>query len=397
MNNQEIIELESKYTSGLYSKRPIAIVRGAGAHVWDADGNEYIDCVGGHGSANIGHSNPAVVRAVTEQLSRLMISPEIFYNDRRALLEQKLVAIAPPQAHINRIFLCNSGAEAVEGALKLARYSTGRPEVVAFTHAFHGRTLGALSATWEPKYRAPFKPLVPGFKHVPFNDLEHAAASIDENTAAVLLELVQGEGGVRPASPAFVEGLGRLCRERDVLLIVDEVQTGFGRTGKLFATEHFNLAPDFITVAKSIAGGLPMAAILIGDRVRPLEPPIHGTTFGGNPPACAGALAAIDFIVEQGLPARAAELGAFFLGRLRRIESPLICEVRGLGLLVGVELYVKVAPILQSLQQRGVLALPAGPNVIRLLPPLVVQRADLERVAERLEEVLALHEKTATH
>ncbi|MGB8647320.1 MAG: aspartate aminotransferase family protein [Anaerolineae bacterium] len=395
MNTQEIVSLESKYTSGVYSKRGIAVVRGQGAHLWDSDGKEYIDCVGGQGSANVGHANPAVVRAMTEQASRLMISPELFYNDQRAQIEEKLISIAPAQAHFNRVFLCNSGAEAVEGALKFARYHTGRKDVLAFMRGFHGRTMGALSATWEPKYREPFTPLVPGFKHAPYDNLEKAAQLIDENTAAVLMELVQGEGGIRPGTRAFVEGVAELCRERGVMLIIDEVQTGFGRTGKLFATEHYAIAPDFMAIAKSIAAGLPMGAILIGERVKPLEPQIHGTTFGGNPVVCAAAGAVIDYIRDNDLPARSAELGEYMLGRLKRIESPLIREVRGMGLMLGVELKVKVTPILQSLMDRGVLALPAGPNVLRLLPPLVIERGDLEVVAERIEEVLTQHEKIA--
>ncbi len=391
MNTQEIIELESKYTSGVYSKRPVAIVRGEGAHLWDSDGKEYIDCVGGQGSANVGHANPAVVRAIAEQAARLTVATEVFYNDQRAQLEQKLLALAPK--NFNRVFLCNSGAEANEGAIKFARYHTGRKEIVAFMRGFHGRTMGALSATWEAKYREPFEPLVPGFKHVPFENLAKADQAIDENTAAVIVELVQGEGGVRPASRAFVQGLARLCHARGALLIVDEVQTGFGRTGKMFASEHFGLEPDLMAVAKSIAGGLPMGAVLIGERIRPLEPQTHGTTFGGNPLVCAAANAALDFIVTQNLPAQAAELGEYTMGLLKRIESPLVREVRGLGLMIGVELKVKVTPVLQALMERGVLALPAGPNVLRLLPPRVIAKSDLEEVVAQIEQVLTQHEK----
>lgn len=392
MKTTEIIELESKYTSGVYTKRGIAVVRGEGAHLWDSDGKEYIDCVGGQGSANVGHANPAVVKAITEQVARLTVATEVFYNDQRARLEQKLVSLAP-RGHFNRVFLANSGAEAVEGAIKFARYHTGRKEIVAMMRGFHGRTMGALSATWESKYREPFEPLVPGFKHVPFENLDKAAQAIGENTAAVLIELVQGEGGVRPASKGYIEALARLCRERGALLIIDEVQTGFGRTGKMFATEHFDIQPDLIAVAKSIAGGLPMGAVLIGETIRPLEPQIHGSTFGGNPLICAAANAALDYMVENDLPGRAAELGEYMLGRLRRIESPLIREVRGMGLLLGAELKVKVTPLLQSLMDRGVLALPAGPNVLRLLPPLVIEKSDLDIAADRIEAVLGEAEK----
>lgn len=388
MTNQQIIEIESKYTSGVYSKRPVAIVRGVGARLWDGDGKEYIDCIGGQGSANVGHANPAVLKAISAQAARLMVATELFYNDQRAALEEKLVHLAPTQANINRVFLCNSGAEANEGAIKFARYHTGRKEIVATMRGFHGRTMGALSATWEPKYREPFEPLVPGFKHIPYDNLAKAEEAIDENTAAVLVELVQGEGGVRPGSRAFLEGIAQLAHQRGALLIVDEVQTGFGRTGKMFATEYYDLAPDMITLAKSIAGGLPMGAVLIGAGIRKLEPQTHGTTFGGNPLICAAANAAIDYMLEHNLAARAAELGAYALGRLKRIESPLIREVRGLGLLLGVELKVKVTPILQALMERGVLALPAGPNVLRLLPPLVIAKSELDQALDAIEQVL---------
>ena len=392
MNTQQIIETESKYTSGVYSKRPAAIVQGQGARLWDSDGKQYIDCIGGQGSANIGHANPMVVQAIAEQAARLMVATEVFYNDQRATLEKNLVEIAPPRAQINRVFLCNSGAEANEGSIKFARYHTGRKEIVATMRGFHGRTMGALSATWEPKYREPFEPLVPGFKHIPYDNLEKAAQAIDENTAAVILEIVQGEGGVRPGSKEFIEGIVKLAHERGALVILDEVQTGFGRTGKMFAAEHYNIAPDLISVAKSIAGGLPMGAVMISERVKKLEPQIHGSTFGGNPLICASANATIDFMREHDLPARAAQLGEYALGRLRRIESPLIREVRGLGLMLGVELKIKVTPVLQALMERGVLALPAGPNVLRLLPPLVIEQKDLDAAINEIERVLATFE-----
>ncbi|MDE3091652.1 MAG: acetylornithine/succinylornithine family transaminase, partial [Chloroflexota bacterium] len=359
---------ESKYTSGVYSKRPLALVRGKGARVWDDTGREYIDCVGGQGSANVGHANPAVAEAIAEQARTLIACTEIFYNDKRAAIEEKLIAISPN--HADRVFLCNSGAEAIEGAIKFSRYATGRTGIVAFMRGFHGRTMGALSATWEPKYREPFEPLVPDFSHVPFDNLDKAREAITDKTAGVVVEVVQGEGGVRPGSREFLSGLQEICRERGVMLIVDEVQTGFARTGKMFASEHYGLAADFVCVAKSIAGGMPMGAVLIGERVKKLEPMIHGSTFGGNPLACAAGVAAIGFIEKENLAGRAAELGAHMKGRLQRIESPMIREVRGMGLMIGVELKQKVTPYLHALMDRGVLALPAGLNVLRLLPPL---------------------------
>jgi len=383
------IELEDRYQSGAYAKRPITIVRGFGAHLWDDAGKEYIDCVGGQGSANMGHANEAVAAAISEQARTLITATEIFHNDKRAKLLGKLVWLAPPG--LVRVFLSNSGAEAIETALKLARWTTGRTQIIAFMRGFHGRTMGALSATYEPKYREPFMPLVPDFMHVPFDNLPKADAAITERTAGVIVEIVQGEGGVRPASAEFLRGLQRLCRERGAMLIIDEIQTGFGRTGKVFACEHYGLEPDFLAVAKSIAGGLPMGATLMGPRVRKLDPMLHGTTFGGSPLVCAAAIAAIGYMQEHHLSERAAEVGAYAMGRLQRIDSPLIREVRGLGLLIGIELKQKVTPYLQALMEKGVLALPAGPNVLRLLPPLVIERSDIDIVADRIEEVLNAH------
>lgn len=382
-----VMDLEARYTSGVYPKRPLAIVRGQGARVWDAEGREYIDCVGGQGAANLGHAHPAIVEAIGRQAATLISCPEIFYNDQRALLSARLAAVAPTGPE-TRVFLCNSGAEANEAALKFARLSTGRPGIVAAMRSFHGRTFGALSATWNKEYRQPFEPLVPGFSHVPYNDVAALEAAVGDDTAAVILEVVQGEGGVHPATAEYLGRAQELCRARGALLIIDEVQTGYGRTGRLFACEHYGLTPDLMTIAKSMAGGLPMGACLIGPRVTGIRPLAHGSTFGGNPLACAAALATLEVMQRDALPERAARLGADLLGRLRRIESPLIREARGLGLLVGVDLRVKVTPILQKLQARGVLALPAGATVLRLLPPLVIEEEDLERVSDVIAEVL---------
>lgn len=389
MDQSTILTLESTHTSGVYPKRPLAIGRGQGARVWDADGNVYIDCVGGQGAANLGHAHPAVVAAITQQAGRLISCPEIFYNDQRALLEAELARVAP--AGLSRVFLCNSGAEAVEAAIKFARLSTGRRQIVACKRGFHGRTLGALSATWEPKYREPFEPLLPGFAHVPYNDLAALEQAVSDATAAVLLEVVQGEGGVRPGTAEFLLGAQRLCRARGALLIVDEVQTGYGRTGRLFASQHFDLEPDLMPIAKSMAGGLPMGACLIGPRVGELAKMSHGSTFGGNPLACAAALATLQVMADDDLPGRAARLGQRLLERLAALRPPLVREVRGLGLLLGVELKVKATPILQGLQARGVLALPAGSTVLRLLPPLVIEEQDLEQVVRAIEAELGAH------
>jgi acetylornithine/LysW-gamma-L-lysine aminotransferase len=386
MTNDEIIALEERYDSGLYLKQPLVLVQGEGARLWDADGREYIDCIGGHGVANVGHANPTVIQAVTEQVQRLTVCPNGFYNDQRAQLLAELTRIAPPG--LERAFLCNSGTEAVEAALKFARISTGRTKVVAAMRGFHGRTFGALSATWRKQYRQPFEPLVPGFTFVPYNRLERMQQAVDEETAAVILEVVQGEGGVIPGDGEYLREVQALCHERGALFIVDEVQTGFGRTGRMFASQHHDLRPDLMCVAKSIAGGLPMGAVLISPRVGDLPKKVHGTTFGGNPLACAAALATIRYIESEKLPQQAAELGARLIDSLKAIPSPLVREVRGLGLMIGVELKGKAAPYLAALAERGVLALSAGATVMRFLPPLVISAEDVDTVVQQVAAVL---------
>lgn len=385
MNNT--IQQESQFSSGVYGKRQVVIVRGQGATVWDENGRRYIDCVGGIGVANVGHSHPAIVQAVAGQAQTLLTCPEMFYNDRRADLLARLAAVTPEG--IDRFFLCNSGTEAVEGAIKLARFSTGRTGVVAAMRGFHGRTLGSLSATHKAAYRTPFLPLVPGFAHVPFNDTERLATAVTDNTATVILEVVQGEGGVRLGDPAYFQAARRLCDETGALLILDEVQTGYGRTGRLFACEHVGIAPDLLCLGKAIAGGVPMGAIGIGPGVAALPPGIHGSTFGGNPLACAAALAVLDVMEQEHLPARAAELGIYFRDRLQAIDSPLIREVRGLGLMVGVELKVRAKPVVNALMDSGILALTAGTTVIRLLPPLIISREELDTVVDALALTLS--------
>lgn len=384
--SESIISTETVYTSGVYPKRQVAIVRGEGALLWDADGRVYIDCVGGQGAANLGHAHPAVVAAIREQAERLISCPEIFYNDQRAAYLAELAAALPFTA---RIFLCNSGAEAVEGAIKIARLKTGRSGIVAAVRGFHGRTMGALSATFEPKYREPFMPLVPDFTHVPYNSIAALDAAVTDRTAAVILEPVQGEGGVHPAAPGYLADVGRICCERGALLIIDEVQTGFGRTGTLFAIEHHGVAPALLCLAKSIAGGLPMGAIAINATLGPLPPASHGTTFGGSPLVCAAARAALRAIRDEELPRQAAEKGAYIRERLAVLRLPRIRAVRGQGLLIGIELKERVQPFLVALMERGILALPAGPNVLRLLPPLVITYEQIDAVIAAIAGVLA--------
>jgi len=381
------IDLENKYTSGVYPKRELVVVRGEGARVWDDAGRSYIDCMAGHGVAILGHCNPVVVEAICQQAHTLITCPETLYNDVRACLMERLVSLAPPG--LTRVFLCNSGTEAVEAALKLARLSTGRTEFVAAVRGFHGRTMGALSATWEPKYREPFEPLVPGFRHVPYNNLEALRAAVDKATAAVVLEVVQGEGGVNVGTVEYLQGAQETCSGSGALLILDEVQTGLGRTGKLFGCQHYGLQPDLLCLAKGLAGGVPMGAVLMGSRITNVQPGAHGTTFGGNPLACAAALATLDYIVQQDLPGQAARKGAWVLERLSQMPAKAMREVRGLGLMIGVELRQRVTPYLRALMDEGVLALPAGVNVLRLLPPLVITDEELAQACAAVEKVLS--------
>ncbi len=377
---------EAQHTSGVYSKRPLTIVRGQGATLWDDMGRSYIDCAAGHGVANVGHCHPHVVQAIQAQAAQLITCQEALFNDQRAMLLEELTAVLP--SGLDRVFLCNSGTEAVEAAIKFARVATRRTRIIATMRGFHGRTFGALSATWEAHYREPFAPLVPGFHHVPYNNLQALADAINGDTAAVLLEAVQGEGGVRLGSAEFLRGAQALCRERGVLLLLDEVQTGWGRTGALFACQHHDLEPDILIMAKAIAGGMPMGAVAFGARVGTIGAGLHGSTFGGNPLACAAARATLQVIGQEQLPEQAAVQGAWLLDQLRALPTRRVREVRGLGLMIGIELRERAAPYLQHLQDRGVLALPAGPNVIRLLPPLVITDAQLEQVVQTLGEVL---------
>jgi acetylornithine/LysW-gamma-L-lysine aminotransferase len=390
MDYKEISQLESTYFSGAVGRRPIALVRAKGARLWDSEGQEYIDCAAAQGWANVGHCHPAVTAAIQAQAETLVALQESSYNDQRALWMSELAPVL--QTSLNWpdcvIHPSNSGAEANEAALKLARFLTGRKGFVAASRGFHGRTMGALSVTANKKYRDPFEPLVPGVTHVAYNSIEAAAQAIGDDTAAVIIEIVQGEGGVYPGSTEYFNGLRQLCTERGALLIVDEIQTGVGRTGRWLACEHHSLSPDIITLGKSIGGGLPMGVTAWPKRLGQFETGLHGSTFGGGPLVCAASRAVIRVMAEEELPQRADQLGTWLLAELRAIRSDQIREVRGLGLMVGVELKGKVTPILQQLTERGAWALPAGLNVLRLLPPLVIEPSDLERVVREIGEML---------
>ncbi|MFH1439510.1 MAG: aminotransferase class III-fold pyridoxal phosphate-dependent enzyme [Candidatus Woesearchaeota archaeon] len=419
-------ELEQKYEFDVFPKRDLVIVRGKDAKVWDDQGNEYIDCIAGHGAANLGHCNEKVVDAINEQAKTLITCSGVLYNDKRALLLEKLIGIAPES--LTRGFLCSTGTEAIEAALKFARFNAknkkdkdgnlGNPNKIRFICAmrsFHGRTLGALSATFNPRYKEDFEPLVPGFSFVPFNNIEKLRERVEENsdenrnnlTAAIILEVVQGEGGVNIGKEEYFRQVRQLCDEKDILLIIDEVQTGFCRTGKMFASNHFNLQPDILCLAKSIAGGVPMGAVLCSDKV---EVPIgrHGTTFGGNPLACAASIAAIDFMLDNNLAKQAEKKGRYFLENftkkfdVMKTASKSICqaeetedksskvrEVRQIGLMIGIGLKEKSGPYIEKLISEGVLALPAGPTVLRLLPPLTISYEELDIVIDKVVKVLS--------
>ena len=381
MNTQE---LEQAFELPVYPRRDIVLVRGNGARLFDENGREYIDCAANVGVSNIGHGNEIVARAVHDQYLTLGNCYSMFYSPVRARLAEKLASLAP--GNLNRVFFCNSGAEANEAAIKFARTSTGRPEIIAAMRGFHGKTMGALAATWGPEYQKPFAPMLPGLKHVPYNNLAKLETAVGDNTAAILLEVVQGEGGVRIGDKEYFQKVREICDARGVLLIIDEVQTGFGRTGTLFACEHF-VEPDMLCLAKSLAGGIPMGAVICNDRITvPVKS--HTSTFGGNPMACAAALASLDVIQTEGLVEKSRTLGEYFLTKLHELESTKIREVRGLGLMLGIELKEKAGPYVQKLMEKGVIVLLAGATVIRLLPPLVITKEEIDKVVAALRDVL---------
>ncbi len=370
-----------------FPRRGLTIVRGEGSTLWDSEGRSYLDIGASHGVANLGHANPAVAEAVAAQVRELLHVGPGFDTPARLEFVARLRSIAP--AGLDRVFLSNSGAEAVEAALKFARSSTGRPNVVAAMRGFHGRTMGALSATHRPELRAPFEPLVPGFRHVPFNDVPALEAAVDRSTAAVLLEPVQGEGGVHVASPEYLPAARAACDRAGALLILDEVQTGMGRTGRIFAGERWGVVPDLMAAAKSLAGGVPVGATFATAAVEERFAGSHTSTFGGNPVACAAGRAAVDFLLAHRLWERAERLGEAGRERLREDPAPVVREVRGLGLMIGIELRQRAAPFLDGLARAGFLAVGGGTHVLRLLPPLVITDAEWDRALGAVRAVLA--------
>lgn len=372
--------------------------RALGASVWDAAGIEYLDFLGGYGVFALGHAHPRVVQAVQEQAARMPLSSRLLFNRPMADLAEKLAGITPGRLQYS--FFCNSGTEAVEGALKLARLATGKSGIIGTEGGFHGKTYGGLSASGREVYRAPFAPLVPDFLHVPYGDLDAMAAAVTPQTAAIIVEPIQGENGVIVPPDDYLPGLRRLCDERGLLLILDEVQTGFGRTGTLFACEHWGIAPDIMTLAKALGGGvMPIGAFTATPEVwKAFEPNplLHSSTFGGNQLACVAGLAAIEVLQQERLPERAAELGARLLAGLRGVAQAFpgtIVEVRGKGLLVGVEFTDRdiAALVIAGFAQQRILAAYTlnNPCVIRFEPPLIVTEAQIARVLEAFRASVA--------
>jgi acetylornithine/N-succinyldiaminopimelate aminotransferase len=363
------------------------ITEGTGARVKDINGREYIDCVGGIAVNAVGYNHPAVVNAIQVQAARLMHVSNLYYTEPQVNLAEKLTALTG----MAKVFFCNSGAESMEAALKLAGKHTGKSGFIAAEHCFHGRTLGTLSATYEQKYRRPFAPLLlKRVTFVPYNNAEAIRKAITDETAAVILEPIQGEGGIRIPAPGYLNEVREICTEHDVLLILDEVQTGFGRTGTWFGKDHDGVEPDIMTVAKAMGAGFPIGAMLAREGLE-FGPGEHASTFGGNPLACATALASLQVIETEGLVERSRELGAYVLARAGSIlaSRPAVKELRGKGLMIGIELTKPCGDLVAKALERGVLINCTEDTVIRLVPPLVIPKADMDTVIVLLSELLA--------
>jgi acetylornithine/LysW-gamma-L-lysine aminotransferase len=383
----EILDLERESMIPLYAKRDIALVRGEGSYLFDAAGNRYLDAMSNYGVSSLGHAHPRFTAALVEQLGTLATGHQSFGSDVRAELLTEIARIAPEG--VSRSFLSNSGAEAVEAALKFAIAFTGKQGLVAARRGYHGRTLGALSATADKKYRAPFEPLPLPSEHVSWNDPEAIEAAITDTTGAIVLEPIQGEGGIHVADPAYLHAVREIATRKNVLLIVDEIQSGF-RTGAPFASVAAGITPDIIVTAKAIANGFPIGLTLVTEEISAAVPGgAHGSTFGGNPLAARAALETLRIYRDEGIYEHCATLGESIVNRIEALQNPGIRAVRGKGLMIGIELKQKSTPVLKGLQERGVLTLPAGSTVIRLLPPFVWQEAQVDEFMTALEDVLA--------
>ena len=372
---------ESEAIFQTYARQDVVLVRGSGALVWDSGGKEYLDFVAGIAVNNVGHCHPTVVEAVKKQAERLIHTSNLYYTENQVLLAEELTALTG----MNRAYFCNSGAESVEAALKLTRRATGKSKIVAAERAFHGRTLGALGTTYKSIYREPFRPLSEA-TFVPYNDVEALKAALTHETGAVILEPVQGEAGVYVADADYLSAARQICDDMGALLIFDEVQTGFGRTGKWFGKDHFKVKPDIITLAKAIAGGLPMGAMLAaGPAAEAFAKGDHGSTFAGGPLICAAALATIQVIKEEKLVQRSEEMGAYLKSQLGKLAPR---EIRGLGLMVGLDLEADCKSLVEKALQKGVLINSTGEHTLRFIPPLVVGKAEIDKVVSVIGESL---------
>jgi predicted acetylornithine/succinylornithine family transaminase len=392
---KKLIEEADRYLMQTYNRYPIVIRKGRGIKVWDRSNREYYDFLGGIAVNCLGHCHPRVVIALQKQAQRLLHVSNLYHTEPQIKLAKRLVELSCA----DRVFFCNSGAEAVEGAIKLARkyarehVSPERFEIITAYGSFHGRTLAALTATGQEKLQKGFEPLVPGFRHVTFDDIESLKEAINNNTCAVMLEPVQGEGGIRVPSENYLKEVREICDSHRLLLILDEVQTGMGRTGKVFAYEHFGIEPDIFTLAKGLGGGVPIGAVLAKERIAAaFGHGSHASTFGGNPLACTAALSTIETLLEDGfVMENCRRMGDYFRQRLERLKSEfpsLIVEVRGLGLMLGVEMTKACSPIVEECMNRGVLINCTSGNVLRFTPPLIVKKQDIDHLIDILEDVL---------
>jgi len=393
MNSQQWMDLSETVVAHTYARYPIVLVRGKGTRVWDVDGKEYRDFVAGLAVCNLGHCHPKVVKAIQEQAEKLIHVSNFYYIEPQIRLARLLC----DHSFADKVFFCNSGAEANEGAMKLARkvakgkMNGDRYEIITMEGSFHGRTFATLTATAQEKFQKGYSPLMPGFKYVPFNDAKAVRDAIDSKTCAILIEPIQGEGGVNCPSEGYLKALREICDEKEVLLIFDEVQVGMGRTGKLFAYEHYGIVPDILTLAKSLAGGVPIGALLIKKEISDgFKPGDHASTFGGNPLATAAGVAALTAILEEGMLENCRNVGGYFLSRLGEMKKKFsfITEVRGKGLILGMELSMDGGSIVKEMMQRGFLINCTMGNVLRFLPPLIVTEKEVDQMLEVLEEVL---------
>ena len=385
---------EDQFMGNLYQRFPVTIEKGEGAHVWDVDGKEYIDCMGGYGVALVGHKNKRVNDAIREQIDKIITVHSSLYNKTREEFLALLIGLAPKgltQVHLN-----NSGAEAIEAAMKFARKFTGKKGMVAMKGSYHGKSFGALSLTFNPKYRKPFAPLVEKVSFASYGDIESLRSVIDEDTAFVILEPIQGESGIIVAPEGFLQEVRKICDEKGIVLIFDEIQAGLGRTGRLWACDHWNTAPDILCLAKGIAGGVPMGATLVRpDILASMSKGEHSSTFGGNPISCAAGIAALKAITEDGLIENSEKMGKLFREGLEKLKEKhsMIREVRGKGLMIGIEMKFEVKDILMELIKKGVLMLYSGRNILRILPPLVISEDDVTKVLHALDSVLTEEEE----